>query len=120
MLSIVVVAWLVAFIASLSSSQCVSLTSIGVSSSQNFDTPALSNTALSTTNNLAINGWFLTEGGGGARDNEQYAVGTGSGNTGDMYSFGAGGSTDRALGGLRSGTLVPLFGACSQTMLERR
>jgi hypothetical protein len=39
---------------------------------QNFD--SLSNVAGSTTNNLIIPGWFLTETGGGARDNEQYAV----------------------------------------------
>jgi uncharacterized repeat protein (TIGR01451 family) len=90
--------------------QCISLTTLGSAATQNFDT--LSNTAGSTTNNLTIPGWFLTEGGGGARDNEQYAVDTGSSTTGDMYSYGAAGSTERALGQLRSGTLIPLFGAC--------
>lgn len=90
--------------------QCVSLTTIGSASTQNFDT--LSNTAGSTTNNLTITGWFMTESGGGARDNEQYAVDTGSSNTGDTYSYGAAGSTERALGTLRSGTLIPSFGAC--------
>jgi uncharacterized repeat protein (TIGR01451 family) len=90
--------------------QCVSLTTPGAASTQNFDT--LSNTAGSTTNNLTITGWFLTESGGGARDNEQYAVDTGGSNTGDTYSYGAAASTDRALGGLRSGTLIPIFGAC--------
>ncbi|MFN8344419.1 MAG: ExeM/NucH family extracellular endonuclease [Spirosomataceae bacterium] len=72
----------------------------------------MSNTAGSTTNNLTIAGWFLTETGGGARDNEQYAVDTGSDNTGDMYSYGSAGSTERALGQLRSGTLIGTFGAC--------
>lgn len=76
---------------------------------ENFDT--LSNTVGSTTNNLTITGWFMTETGGGARDNEQYAVDTGGSTTGDTYSYGATGSTDRALGGLRSGTLIPNFGA---------
>ncbi len=90
--------------------QCVSLTTLGSASTQNFDT--LSNTAGSTTNNLTIPGWFLTESGGGARDNEQYAVDTGGSTSGDMYSYGAAGSTERALGQLRSGTLIPLFGAC--------
>jgi uncharacterized repeat protein (TIGR01451 family) len=90
--------------------QCVSLTTLGSASTQNFD--SLSNVAGSTTNNLTIPGWFLTEGGGGARDNEQYAVDTGASGTGDMYSYGAAGSTERALGELRSGTLIPLFGAC--------
>ncbi|HQN10390.1 MAG TPA: Calx-beta domain-containing protein, partial [Thermoanaerobaculia bacterium] len=90
--------------------QCVSLTTAGAAHSQNFDT--LSNTAGSTTNNLSIPGWYLTESGGGARDNEQYAVDNGGSNTGDTFSYGAAGATDRALGGLQSGTLVPLFGAC--------
>ncbi len=90
--------------------QCVSLTTTGSAYTQNFDT--LSNTAGSTTNNLTITGWFLTESGGGARDNEQYAVDTGASTTGDTYSFGAAAATDRALGGLRSGTLIPIFGAC--------
>ncbi|HEX4953101.1 MAG TPA: nuclease [Thermoanaerobaculia bacterium] len=92
------------------SAQCVSLTTPGSAVSQNFDT--LSNTAGSTTNNLTITGWFMTETGGGARDNEQYAVDTGGSNTGDTYSYGSTAATDRALGGLQSGTLIPLFGAC--------
>lgn len=90
--------------------QCVSLTSLGSAYTQNFDT--LSNTAGSTTNNLTITGWYLTETGGGARDNEQYGVDTGSSTTGDTYSYGAAGSTERALGQLRSGSLIPNFGAC--------
>ncbi len=90
--------------------QCVSLTTLGSASAQNFDT--LSNTAASTTNNLTITGWFMTESGGGARDNEQYGVDTGGSNTGDTYSYGAAAATDRALGGLQSGTLIPIFGAC--------
>ncbi|HSG40983.1 MAG TPA: hypothetical protein VLE27_15205, partial [Thermoanaerobaculia bacterium] len=91
-------------------SQCVSLTTSGVASSQSFNT--LSSTAGSTTNNLTITGWFMTETGGGARDNEQYAVDTGGSNTGDTYSYGAAGNADRALGGLQSGTLIPVIGAC--------
>ncbi|WP_346288678.1 IPTL-CTERM sorting domain-containing protein [Zoogloea sp.] len=90
--------------------QCVSLTTTGAAYTQNFDT--LSNTAGSTTNNLTIPGWFMTESGGGARDNEQYAVDTGASTTGDTYSYGAAGSTERALGLFRTGTLIPLVGAC--------
>src|SRR5580765_2208670 len=92
------------------SAQCISLTTIGSAYTQNFDT--LSNTAGSTTNALTIPGWFLTESGGGARDNEQYAVDTGGSTTGDIYSYGAAASTERALGALRSGTLIPVYGAC--------
>lgn len=90
--------------------QCVSLTTLGSAATQNFDT--LSNTAGSTTNNLTITGWFLTESGGGARDNEQYAVDTGGSNTGDVYSYGSAAATERALGALRSGTLIGTWGAC--------
>lgn len=100
----------VLFSASRATAQCVSLTTLGSASTQNFDT--LSNTAGSTTNNLTITGWFMTETGGGARDNEQYGVDTGGSNTGDTYSYGLAGNTNRALGQLRSGTLIPNFGAC--------
>ena len=89
---------------------CVSITMPNVAYVQNFD--ALSNVAGSTTNALTIPGWFLTESGGGARDNEQYAVDSGILTTGDSYSYGAAASTDRALGSLRAGTLIPVFGAC--------
>src|SRR5437763_2267615 len=87
----------------------VSLTTLGSASAENFDT--LSNTAGSTTNTALPTGWYITETGGGARDNEQYAVDTGGSTTGDIYSYGAAGSTERSLGALRSGTLIPLYGA---------
>jgi uncharacterized repeat protein (TIGR01451 family) len=90
--------------------QCVSLTTTGSASTQNFNT--LSNTAASTTNNLTLTGWFMTETGGGTRDNDQYAVDTGGSNTGDTFSYGPAGNTDRALGGLQSGTLIPVIGVC--------
>ncbi len=88
----------------------ISLTTLDAAiPTETFDT--LSNTAGSTTNTALPAGWYITEGGGGARDNEQYAVDTGSSTTGDIYSYGAAAATDRALGELRSGTLIPLFGA---------
>ena len=89
---------------------CNSLGTANVAYLQDFDT--LSNVAGSTTNDLTIPGWSLTESGGGARDNEQYAVDTGILTTGDSYSYGASGSTERALGSVRAGTLIPVFGAC--------
>jgi hypothetical protein len=87
----------------------VSLTTPGSAYTQNFNT--LSNTAGSTTNESLPTGWYITESGGGARDNDQYAVDTGGSTTGDTYSYGAAGNTDRALGGLQSGTLIPTIGA---------
>jgi len=96
--------------AALSHAACISLATPNVAYVQDFNT--LSNVAGSTTNTLAIPGWFLTESGGGARDNEEYSVDTGASTVGDSYSYGAAGSTERALGSVRSGTLIPVFGAC--------
>jgi hypothetical protein len=92
----------------------ISLTAAGTAYTQNFN--ALSNTAGSTTNDLnndpqPLPGWFINETGAGARDNEQYAVDTGSSNTGDIFSYGSAGSTDRALGSIQSGTLIATLGA---------
>ena len=77
---------------------------------QDFNT--LSNTAGSTTNSALPIGWLLNETGGSARDNEQYAVDTGASNTGDTFSYGAAGNSERALGSVRSGTLIASYGAC--------
>ena len=82
----------------------ISLTTSGVAYTQNFDT--LSNTAPARPTTSPSTAGRLTETGGGARDNEQYAVDTGGSNTGDTYSYGSPASTDRALGELRSGTLI--------------
>jgi hypothetical protein len=85
----------------------VGLNTPGSAYTQNFDT--LANTG--TTNNLTINGWYLNETGAGGANNGQYAAGTGSGNAGDVYSFGAASSPERAFGTLFSGTLSPTIGA---------
>ncbi|HSB01990.1 MAG TPA: hypothetical protein VLE49_15175, partial [Anaerolineales bacterium] len=86
----------------------INLATIGTAYTQNFN--ALANTG--TTNSIdVLPGWYLTESGDSARDNELYAADTGSNNTGDTFSYGAAGSTERALGGLLTGTLNPVFGA---------
>jgi len=59
---------------------CISLVTLGSAYTQDFNT--LSNTVGSNYNSLTLTGWHLTESGGGARDNELYAVGTGSDNVG--------------------------------------
>lgn len=66
----------------------------------------LANTGTSST---IPPGWIFVEAGTNA--NNFYTAGTGSGNAGDTYSFGLAGSTDRALGGLLSGSLTPTIGA---------
>ena len=54
-------------------------------------------------------GWFIAESGTNA--NTTYAADDGTANAGNTYSYGATGSNERALGGLQSGSLVPLIGA---------
>jgi predicted extracellular nuclease len=80
------------------------LTTAGTPYTQNFDT--LANTGTSSTTPV---GWVFAETGTNA--NTLYNTGTGSSNTGDTYSFGAATSSERALGGLQSGSLVPTIGA---------
>jgi hypothetical protein len=72
--------------------------------SQNFNTIALSGTS-----SILPTGWSFIETGNN-RDTF-YTAGTGSSIVGDTYSFGSSASTDRALGGLRSSNLIPVFGA---------
>jgi hypothetical protein len=61
--------------------------------------------------NFSIVGWYLyhpnvqTE--GGFSGNQRMRIGAGTANTGAFMSFGASGSTDRALSGLASNTMAP-------------
>ncbi|HEV2883995.1 MAG TPA: C25 family cysteine peptidase [Pyrinomonadaceae bacterium] len=72
--------------------------------SQDFNT--LASTGTSST---LPSGWAFSE--LDTAQNNTYTAGTGSSTTGDTYSFGSASSTDRAFGGLRSGSLVPTVGA---------
>lgn len=89
---------------STTASAAVSLT--GTTYAQNFDSLAASGI---NQGNLPA-GWDIVESGGGARDNDSYSADTGASNTGDTYSYGASGSSDRALGSLASGSLETRFG----------
>lgn len=96
------------FIASSAMAQ-VSLTGANPIYTQDFD--ALVNTG--TAGNVlgaAINGWEIGETLGGSQDDELYKVDNGAGNTGNTLSYGATGSTERALGSLRSSSLQSNFG----------
>jgi hypothetical protein len=72
--------------------------------SQDFNT--LANTGTSST---VPTGWLFAETGTNA--NTLYTAGTGSGNAGDTYSFGAASNTERAFGTLLSGSLTSTIGA---------
>lgn len=84
----------------------ISLTSLGIAYSQNFDTLGYTGAA----NSSLPEGWTLHETGSSGQVNQQYKANHGSSTTGDTYSYGAVNSTERALGSLRSNTLEPVFG----------
>jgi len=77
----------------------------GTSYSQNFDTLS---SAHNTLSNVLPDGWQIIEKGGAAADG-QYLVHNGGSNSGNIFSFGAQGSTDRALGAIGSGQVAESF-----------
>src|SRR5690606_7288267 len=83
----------------------VSLNGANPTYSQDFNTLITSGTA---ADNTLPTGWEFIEAGTGA--NNTYAAGDGSSNAGNMYSFGTGTNTDRALGALLSGSVKSIFG----------
>lgn len=71
---------------------------------QNFDTLATTGTSQALPA-----GFQIAEGNTGGAADGFYAAGTGSSNAGNIYSFGAAGSTERALGSLTSGSVTPTW-----------
>src|ERR1022692_3586263 len=71
---------------------------------QNFDSLASSGTS-----SKLPNGWYLYEAGSAA--NTSYTADSGASSTGDTYSYGHKGSTDRALGSLATGSEQTSIGA---------
>jgi DNA/RNA endonuclease G (NUC1)/methionine-rich copper-binding protein CopC len=89
----------------------VSIASFGSAVTQNFDTLVQSGTGTLAANTPA--GWGFSESSTNA--NTTYTAGTGSSTTGDTYSFGSAAVPgDRALGQLRSGTLISILGGTFQ------
>lgn len=81
----------------------VVITSTTTPYTQNFNTLATSGTS-----STLPTGWKLLE--SGANANTTYAADAGSSNAGNTYSYGTGTNTDRAFGGLLSGSLSPTIG----------
>ncbi|HQV70389.1 MAG TPA: hypothetical protein PL141_10970, partial [Thermoflexales bacterium] len=87
------------------STSSTSIVALGDTYCQNFE--SLATTGSSTS---LPSGWVISE--TGTSGNITYTAGTGSINTGETYSFGSTTTpADRALGGLQSGPVVPMFGA---------
>jgi uncharacterized protein len=76
----------------------VSVTTLGVPYTQNFDTLPASGSA-TWTNNSTIPGWFHARTGTGTT----IVANDGSSNAGNLYSYGTGTATERALGSVGSG-----------------
>ena len=87
------------------------ITALGVPLTENFDTLSSSGTTnIEWTDNSTIPGWFSTR--------VTYNSGTGSSNTGALYSFGVAGTnplTDRALGSVASSGTGTVFHAAKLT-----
>jgi hypothetical protein len=96
-------ATLFAFVAPSAFAQDVSLVG-GAPAVQTFDSLAASGTGTALPS-----GWFFAETGTNA--NTTYTAGDGTANQGDTYSFGTTGSSDRALGTLRSSSVSTVIGA---------
>lgn len=73
--------------------------------SQNFDSLANSGSSAALPA-----GWAIAEAGSSSNNNGQYQAGDGSSNSGDTWSYGSTGSSERALGALLSGSLNSRFG----------
>lgn len=84
---------------------CESIAALETPVVQSFDTLAVTGTS-----SLLPVGWAFVETGTNA--NATYTAGTGSTTAGDTYSLGASGSSERAFGGLLSGSLTPTVGGC--------
>lgn len=82
----------------------VSITSTTTPYTQNFNTLR----ATAGTSTTLPTGWRLLETGTGA--NTSYASDAGGSATGNTYSYGTGTTTERAFGGLRSGSVIPVRG----------
>ena len=87
-----------------SASAQVSINSLpGGSYTQNFDSLGNSGTN-NWTDNSTLPGWYAAKTNAGTPSSfTNYIAGTGSGTAGALYSFGAAGSSERALGSLASG-----------------
>jgi hypothetical protein len=79
----------------------------GTTYSQNFDTLANTpiNSNITWTDNVTLLGWYEQK----SNNPDTYRAGNGSHNAGHLWSYGADGSTDRALGSLASGSTNEVF-----------
>jgi hypothetical protein len=90
--------------AAVSPAVAITINQFNVAATENFDSLANSGTS-----SMLPAGWSLAE--TGSTPDALYSTSSGTATGGDTYSFGAAGSSERALGTLRTGTLVSTIGA---------
>lgn len=88
------------------SAQTISIGSLNTNFTQDFN--SLANTG---TSNLLPTGWRLLEVGTGPQFDQLYLADDGTANSGNTYSYGSTGSTERAFGAILSGSITPTLGA---------
>lgn len=88
----------------------VSLSTLGVAYTQNFDTLATSGTANPWADNTTLVGWYSQFSAVPANPTT-YRADAGTSNTGAIYSYGTGTATERAFGSVSSGTPVNILNA---------
>lgn len=86
-----------------SSLSAITLNQFNTAATEDFDTLA------QVTSSVVPAGWEFSEAGSGA--NTSYGASTGSSSTGNTYSFGASGSSDRAFGSLRTSSVATTLGS---------
>ncbi len=84
---------------------CHSLTSGNLTYAQDFNTLAITGTS-----SIVPGGFGFVE--AGTNMNTTYGANNGGSSTGNTYSYGTDGSTERAFGGLQSSSLIPTVGGC--------
>jgi hypothetical protein len=87
-----------------------SYTTLGSPYTQDFSALGTANISVAggdlNLHSSAVNGWYFLESSG----NTQMDAGTGSSNGGNSFHFGLSGNTERAIGGLQSGSNIPTIG----------
>ncbi|RYZ58060.1 MAG: hypothetical protein EOO14_10165, partial [Chitinophagaceae bacterium] len=91
-----------------STSAQLSVTVLNTPITQDFNALPATGNALQATSGIFTDGWSFLENGTGK--NDLYQAGSGTSATGDTYSFGASGMSDRAFGFLQSGSLGSIPG----------
>ena len=86
----------------------VSISGTGSANAYTQDFNTLASSGSTNAISTLPTGWTFFE--AGSSGNTTYAAGTGSSNSGNTYSFGIDADSDRALGGVQSGNVIPSLG----------